>query len=395
MKRIVFAFLILSLLLPLSCKKEKKNTYVPPPLPKVTVQTPEIKDVTLYLNLTGRTAAIEKVDIVARVKGFLEKIHFKDGDMVKKGDLLYTIDAREYIAALHKAEADLLKAKSSLTFAKNDLDRREKAFKEHAVSELDYLRAKAEYDKAKAAVAAAQAKVEEARLNLSFTKIYSPINGKASMSLVDKGNLVGASGPTLLTTIVSLDPIHAYFNLNERDVARYLRRASEKATPKNIDKIRPKKKILVDLALATEEGYPHQGKLDYVDNRVDANTGTLQARAVFPNKDLTIIPGFFAKIRIPISIQKNALLVPERAIGLDQVGPYVLVVGPDDKVVRKDIKIGPKIGIYRLVQKGLQKEDRVIIEGILFARPGEKVQPVAPEVQTKEKHDKSIKIPNG
>ncbi len=385
-KRLGLLFLIgLFLSQPLACKK-KENKYAPPPPPKVTVAPPKVQDVTVYLHMAGRTAAISKVDIVARVKGYLEKIYFKDGDIVKKGQLLFTIDPKEYINALHMAEAELLNAKSALSFAKNDLERREKAYEKRAVSELDYLKSKAEYDKAKAQVAAAEAKVEEAKLNLSYTKIVSPITGKTSRHLMDTGNLVGASGPTVLTTVVSLNPIYAYFNINERDVARYLRRRSEEWKKENMPegKIRPKKVVPVELALATEENYPHKGKLDYVDNRVDPNTGTLQARAMFPNDDLTIIPGFFAKIRIPDRVEKNALLVPERAISLDQVGRYLYAVGADDKVVRKDIKIGPQVRTLRVVEKGLKKDDRVIVEGILRARPGEKVQPVLAKENTGE-----------
>ena len=376
-------FLLAGLLLffaPLGCKK-KENKYVPPPPPKVVVAPPKVQDVTIYLHLTGRTAAINKVDIVARVRGFLEKIYFKDGDIVKKGQLLFTIDPGEYIAALHMAEADLLNAKSALNFAKNDLERREKAYERRAVSELDYLRSKAEYDKAKAQVAAAEAKLEEARLNLSYTKITSPITGKTSRHLVDAGNLVGAKGPTTLTTVVSLNPIYAYFNINERDVARYLRkRAKEiKKDASEPGKIRPKRKVLVELALATEKGYPHKGKLDYVSNQINPSTGTLQARAVFPNNNLTLLPGFFAKIRIPDRVEKDALLVPERAIGLDQVGHYLYVVGAGNKVARRDIKIGTLVGTMRVVEKGLKKDDRVVVEGILRARPGEVVQPITRE----------------
>ncbi len=371
---------LLLFLSPLGCKK-KENKFVPPPPPKVVVANPKVQDVTIYIKVTGRTAAISKVDIVARVKGFLEKIYFKDGNIVQKGQLLFTIDPREYIAALHMAEADLLNAKSALDFAKNDLERREKAYERKAVSELDYLRSKAEYNKAEAQVAAAKAKVEEAKLNLSYTKIMSPITGKTSRHLVDVGNLVGASGPTTLTTVVSLNPIYAYFNINERDVARYLEKRAKDLKKEGgpQGKIRPKRKVLVELALATEEGYPHKGKLDYVSNQIDPNTGTLQARAVFPNDDLTLVPGFFAKIRIPDRVEKDALLVPERAIGLDQVGHYLYVVGAGNKVERRDIKIGTLVGTMRVVEKGLKKEDRVVVEGILRARPGEVVQPIMRE----------------
>jgi len=393
-KRLVFLFLMgLFLSQPLACKK-KENKYAPPPPPKVTVMLPEIQDVTVYLYMTGRTAAINKVDIVARVRGYLEKIYFKDGEIVKKGQLLFTIDPREYIATLHKSEADLLNAKSSLNFAKNDLDRREKAYRKKAVSELDYLRAKAEYDKAKAAVAAAEANVEEAKLNLSYTRIHAPITGKTSRHLIDAGNLVGASGPTVLTTVVSLNPIYAYFNINERDVARYLRKVAKEGRKEG--KVRPKRIVPVNLALATEKGYLHEGKLDYVDNRVDPNTGTLQARAVFPNDDRTIVPGFFAKIRIPDRVERKALLAPERAIGLDQVGRYLYVVGQDNKVRRRDIKTGPLVGTMRVIEKGLKKDERVIVEGILRVRPGVKVQPVVfekKEITEKPAIDKTQEKP--
>jgi len=348
----------------------QKNEFVPPPPPKVTVAHPVVRDVTTYNNFTGKTDSVASVEIRARVQGWLEKIHFADGAVVRKGDLLFTIDPREYEAAVQQAEADLLNAKTALAFAENDLARREKAFAENAISELDLLRSRADRDRALATVAGAEARLEKAKINLSYCEIRSPITGKTSRHRVDIGNLVGAGEPTLLTTVVQIKPIYAYFNVSERDVARYLQISSsapkEHTRGSDLD-------VPVELGVATEEGYPHKGTLSFVDNRVDPETGTMQARAVFPNEEILLLPGMFSRIRIPSTVIQDALLVPEIATAQDQQGRYVLVVNEKNVVERRGVEIGSKEGELVVILKGLGPDDRVVVNGLLNARPGSEV----------------------
>jgi len=350
----------------------KKNAFVPPPPPKVMVANPVVRNVTAYHQFTGKTAAVASVEIRARVQGWLEKIHFHDGQIVHKGEVLFTIDSRPYEAEVQQAQADLLTAKTALAFAENDLARREKAYKEQAISELDLLRSRAERDKAAAGVAAAQARLETARINLDYCTIRSPITGKTSRRLVDVGNLVGAGEPTLLTTVVQISPIYAYFNVSERDVARYLKQSSalRKEGKRGIDM-----EVPVELGVATEEGFPHRGVLDYVDNTVDPETGTMEARAHFPNDGFLLMAGMFSRIRIPARVLEDALLVPEVATAQDQQGRYVLVVDEKNVVERRGITVGPKEGELVVVLKGLEPDDRVIVNGLLNARPGTEVTP--------------------
>ncbi len=356
----------------------RKNEFAPPPPPKVMVAHPVVRDVTTYADFTGKTDSVASVEVRARVQGWLQEIHFEDGDMVRRGDLLFTIDPREYEAAVQQAEADLLNAKTALAFAENDLARREKAFAENAISELDLLRSRADRDRALAAVAAAEARLEKAKISLSYCEIRSPITGKTSRRRVDVGNLVGAGEPTLLTTVVKIAPIYAYFNVSERDVARYLVAASQEHRQggRGTDRAVP-----VELGVATEEGYPHRGRLDFVDNRVDPETGTMQARAVFPNREILLLPGMFARIRIPTAVLEGALLIPEIATGQDQQGRYVLVVGAGNVVERRGIRVGSKEGDFVVVLEGLRPDDRVVVNGLLNARPGAEVTPELTEIR--------------
>jgi len=350
----------------------KKNTFVPPPPPKVTVARPVVRDVTDYAHFTGKTAAVASVEIRARVQGWIQERRFHDGQVVHKGDVLFIIDPRPYQAEVQQAKADLLNAKTGLAFAENDLARREKAYKEHAISELDLLRSRAERDKAAAAVAAAQARLETAKINLDYCTVRSPITGKTSRRLVDVGNLVGAGEPTLLTTVVQIDPIYAYFNVSERDVARYLHATAplRKEGKRGRDMATP-----VELGVATEEGYPHRGTLDYVDNQVDPETGTMQARALIPNGEFLLLPGMFSRLRIPVDVLKDALLAPEIATAQDQQGRYVLVVNAKNVVERRGIKVGPKEGELVVILEGLKPDDRVVVNGLMNARPGAEVTP--------------------
>jgi len=358
----VFLIPVLLLLVGLSgCTQ--KNTFVPPPPPKVTATLPLQKDVTAYKIFTGKTASVASVEIRTRVQGWIEKRHFEDGQVVRKGDVLFTIDSRPYEAEVQQAQADVLTAQTALAFAENDLARREKAFAEQAISELDLLSSRAERDKAAAGLAAAKARLETARINLDYCTIRSPITGKTSRRLADVGNLVGAGESTLLTTVVQINPVYVYFSISERDVARYLGGTTELHQSGKSEASVP-----VEIAVADEQGFPHPGKMDFVDNSIDPETGTMQARAVVPNDRFLMVPGMFARIRIPAKKLPGALLVPEYATAQDQQGRYLLVAGKGNVVERRGVEIGPKEGEFVVILSGLEKADRVIVNGLLNAR---------------------------
>jgi len=373
--------LALGLLAVLAAGCGQKNEFVPPPPPKVAVANPVVRNVTRYANFTGKTASVASVEIRARVQGWLQKRHFEDGQLVRKGEVLFTIDPREYEAAVQQAEAELLNAKTALAFAENDLARREKAFAENAISELDLLRSRAERDKALARVAAAEAELEKARISLSYCTIRTPITGKTSRRLVDVGNLVGAGEPTLLTTVTQIVPIFAYFNVSERDVNRLLQHMAELRETLGTDVLsNPGDTVPVELGTATEAGYPHHGTLDFVDNRVDPETGTMEARALFPNHDVLLLPGIFVRIRVPSEEMEDALLIPEAATAMDQQGRYVLVVNERNVVERRSITVGPREGELVVALEGLSPDDRVVVNGLLNARPGSEVTPEKTEI---------------
>lgn len=348
-----------------------KEKYVAPPPPEVTVSQPQKRDVTEYVDFTGTTQAEKSVEIRARVEGFLQSIDFTPASMVKKGDLLFVIDPKPFKAKLDQALADLATAKAQLQLADATLVRKERAFKQRAVSEVEVIQARAEKAKARAAIEAAKASVETAQINLGYTSIHAPIDGRISRNLVDVGNLVGSGQATLLTSIVKDDPIYVYFSIAENVLLQFIRKHREyEAAP---DKM---KDPVVYIGLANEKGYPHKGLADYIDNRVDPQTGTIQVRAVFPNSDHMLVPGLFARVRIPVDTLKDALLVPEQALGSDQGGRYLLVVNDQNTVEYRKVELGSKEGSMQVIKTGLKPEDRVIIKGLQRVRPGSKVKPV-------------------
>ncbi|MEA2116442.1 MAG: efflux RND transporter periplasmic adaptor subunit [Thermodesulfobacteriota bacterium] len=370
------AVAVLTVIFLIGCQKEKLQAPPPKP-PEVTVAKPVVKDVTNYVYFTGYTEARKSVELRARVEGFLESFYFKPGELVKKGDLLFVIDPKPFEAKMAQAQADLLTRQAELKLAKASLQRKESAFKEKAVSELAVLEARAERSKAEAKVLGAEAVLTESKLELSYTRIHAPESGRISRNLVDTGNLVGAGGDkTLLTNIVNYDPIYSYFNVDERSLMLYKKHNRKKSlntatgdTP-------------VFLALEGDKGYPRQGVADYMDNKVDLATGTIQARAVFANEDLFIVPGLFAKIRIPYQEKEDALLIPDAALSADQRGRYLLTVNDENIVEYKPVEIGALVEGLRVITKGITAEDRVVVKGIQRARPG---SPVAPEEEGKKK----------
>jgi len=356
------------------CKGKKEAA---PPPPAVTVATPVEKNVQTYGEFTGYTAAVESVDIRARVKGFLNKVAFEDAAVVKKGDLLFIIEQDPYKAQCDQTKAELESAEAELERAQIDLKRVEKAAKTNAVSQEEVTNRRAQRDIAAAAVAEEKAKLEQARLNLGYTKVRSPIDGKVSRRLVDEGNLVGAGENTLLTTVVTMAPIYVYFDVDERKLIEGLKRS-----PGAFDS---KKDYPFYVGLDTEEGYPHKGVLDYISNIVDQNTGTITARGILPNKEKELYPGMFARVRVPAKIASDALLVREKAIGTDLGGKYLYIVKSDNTVDQRCVELGPLDGEMRVISKGIKKGERYIVDGLQFARPG---LPVTPK---KEKEKPSAK----
>lgn len=350
---------------------EDKNVYQPPPPPKVTVAKPEVRSVPEYLEFTGNTAAIETVKLVARVEGYLEKLHFQDGQRVKKGDLLFTIQQTQYDAGVEQAQGKVEAAKSKLDYAEREFKRYSGLFAKNAAAATDVDNWRFQRDSAIAELDIAQASLINAKLNLSYTTVRAPFDGRMGRHLVDPGNLVGTGGEnTQLAEINRIDPIYVYFTINERDLLRV--REQNQAQVKTGDQ--PKGKPL-SLGLVNEDGYPHKGGLDFTAISVDPGTGTLQVRGIFPNPNFELLPGLFARVRGQIGETKDALVVPAEAVGFDQLGNYVLTVDDKNVVARKTVETGPLFDNGRVIRTGLSKDDRVIVNGLLRAIPGREVTP--------------------
>jgi RND family efflux transporter MFP subunit len=347
----------------------------PPPQPQVTVSQPLAREVTEWDEYTGRLEAVESVDVRARVSGYLQSIHFTDGATVKKGALLFVIDPRPYQAELDRAKAALEQAIARFERTQKDFARAQQLVRSRAISQEEVDTRSADQREAQEAVQAARAAVEAARLNVEFTQVRAPISGRISRHLVTEGNLIngGTGDSTLLTTIVSLDPIYGYFEVDERSYLKYThlwRNGTNGTRPASRNG-----KIPVYLGLANETGFPHQGHLDFIDNRLDPNTGTMTGRAIFPNPDLALVPGLFARTRLQGSSRYEALLIPDEAIGSDQTQRFVLVVNDQNTVEYRQVKPGPMIDGLRVIRNGLRPEEWVIVNGVQRVRPGAKVAP--------------------
>lgn len=346
--------------------------------PPVTVAQPLQKTLTEWDEYTGRFDAIDTVEVRARVSGYLTEVRFRDGDTVKKGDLLFVIDPRPFRRALDQALAELNQAKIRANFTLRDLERARPLVRRGNLSEQVFDERQRAAREAAAAVQAAEARVKTAQLNVDFTQIRAPITGRASRRLVSVGNAIngGASNATLLTTIVSLDPIHFYFDVNEAAFLKYVRLSHNGSRPSSRD--RPN---AVRLALKDEKGFPHKGFVDFIDNRIDRGTGTMRGRAVFRNPDQLFTPGLFGRIRLVGSAEYKALLLPDAAINTDQANRFVYVVGDDGTVLYRQVTLGPLVDGLRVVRTGLKPTDRVIISGIQRARTGAKVTPKRGKVE--------------
>lgn len=360
---LIFTLLIMGTLFT-GCKKE--NTYSPPPPAKVTVNKPIQKNVTNYLEFTGITEAMDSVEIRPRVEGYLEKVMFKPGSFVKKGDLLFVIDQRPYKAKLGEAKAQLAIEISKLNAAEATFQRMEMAYKERAVSEVSVIQARADVEVAKAAIKSAKAAVQTAELDLSYTTIHTPISGRIDRNLVDAGNLIGSGENTLLATIIKDESIYVYFNVNERDIidSDLLNGETDSSD--------------IYLGLLNKD-FSHKGKIDYINNRVNPETGNIQVRGVFENSKNSILPGMFANIKIPEKTVKNALLVPDQIVGRDQQGYYLLAVNSENIVEYRHIEIGDLIDGMRVIKSGIKPNDSIIVKGIQMAYPGREVSPIDEE----------------
>jgi len=353
------------------CKPEKP-ALAPVKPPVVSIAMPVVKSVAEYAEFTGRTSAVNTVEVRARVGGFLNSVDFKDGSLVKEGDVLFQIDPRPFQAAVDQAKAELSKANAVLDKAKVDWERIDKLYKANNASIIEWSTNKAARDAAIAAVDAAKANLEIQELNLGWTKVTAPIAGRAGRRLVDIGNLItgGTSMATPLTTIVSVDPMYAYFDVDERtmlDIQQRIREHKFKGARES--------DVPLELGLANESGFPHKGSVDFVNNRVDPNTGTLQVRGEFPNSDAALTDGLFVRVRFVLARDTDAILVLERAIIQDQSTNFVYVVDAQNKVQARPIVRGPQQGPLRVVSGGLKPDEWVIVNGAQRVRPGVIVDP--------------------
>lgn len=367
---------LIAIFVSMSACDQKQNTFVPPPPPNVAVSQPAQQTVTDYLYLTGNTQAVDQVQLVARVEGFLTGIHFKDGDYVNKGDLLFLIEEDVYQSKVRQAEGQLAAVQARLLRASQEYDRQLTLFKQNAAAKAEVEKWKAERDAEQAKIVEANANLELARINLGYTRVTAPFAGRMDRHLVTAGNLVGAGGSTALANITCMDPIYAYFTLNERDLIRIMEKMPEQAQMPNRQKT-----VSVFAGITDTEGYPIDGRLDFVSTSLDPNTGTILMRAVFSNPRgpsglPRLVPGMFMRLRIPIAVREKALLIPERALGVDQSGRYLLVVNDQNMVDQRPVNVGANVNGMRVIEKGLQADEWVVVGGIQRARPGTKVAPV-------------------
>ncbi len=370
--RIALPVLAIGILVLFLANRGGKAAPPPPPPQAVTVAPVEQRELVEWDEFTGRTEPVESVEIRPRVSGYIQEVRFQSGQLVKKGDVLFVIDPRWHQAAFDKLEAEAGLAKVQSENAKRESDRSEQLLATRAISTVEADARVARFQEARAALLAAQAARDSAKLDLDYTQVRAPIDGRVSRALLTEGNYVsGESGTgSLLTTLVSVNPVYVYADIDEDSLLKFNRLAQAKKIEMNGDG-----KIPVELQLADETDFPHHGFIESFDNRVGPNTGSILLRAVFPNDDGRIVPGLFARIRVPLSERYPALLVTERAIGTDQAQKYVLTVTATNTVAYQAVTLGPAVDGKRIVRSGLQPGEKIIVNGLERVRPGMPVSP--------------------
>jgi membrane fusion protein, multidrug efflux system len=363
------AFLLVMANLLAGCDSQQAASSAPPP-PPVTVSRPLQKTITEWDEYTGRFTPLASVEVRARVSGFIDTVHFKDGQIVKQGDLLFVIDPRPYRLAVEQSAGDLERAKAKLDIATADVERAIPLARSQTLTERELDTRRSTQRDAAGQVGAAKATLSQAKLNLEWTEVRAPLAGRISDTRVDAGNLIsgGQTGATLLTVIVSIDPIRFVFDASESDYLRYVRLRVAGASGPRRDLENP-----VFVRLADESDFTHPGRMDFVDNVLNPRTGTIRGRAVFDNKDGVLIPGYFGRLRL-FGGEHEALLVPDSAIASDQASKIVFTVADDGTVGTKRIEIGPIVEGLRVIRSGLAPADRIVIDGVQRARPGAKVK---------------------
>lgn len=355
------------------CQKPGAQSAAQPPPPQVTVAPVEQQELVEWDEFTGRTEAVEMVDVRSRVSGHIKEVQFQSGQLVKQGDVLFLIDPRWHQAAFDQREAEFLQAKVRMENAEREAARTALLLERKAISAEEADQRQARYNEAKAGLLAAEAARDFARLDLEYSEVRAPIDGRVSRAYVTAGNYVSglAGAATLLTTIVSVDPIYVYADMDENALLRFNALDQAGKLARN-----PDGSVPVELQLADEEGFPHRGSIESFDNRLDAQTGSIVLRAVFPNPGSRAVPGLFARIRIPASAKAPALLVDENAIGTDQAQKFVLTLTSTNTTAYRPVKLGPLVNGKRVVRDGLQAGEKIVVNGLARVRPGMPVTPV-------------------
>src|SRR5438477_5121266 len=351
----------------------RPNAQQSPPPPTVTVAPPERRDMIEWDEFTGRTEAVESVEVRPRVSGYIQEVRFQSGQLVSKGDVLFVIDPRWHQAEFDRRQAEFEQARVRLDNARREADRTPQLLANKAISIEESDARQARHQEAKAALQAAQAALDSARLDLEYTQVRAPIDGRVSRALLTEGNYVSgvAGATTVLTTLVSVDPIYVYADIDENSLLKFNALAQARKLETN-----GAGKIPVELQLADERDFPHRGYIESFDNHLNPNTGSILLRAVFPNTDGRVVPGLFARIRVPLSDRHPALLVEERAIGTDQAQKFVLALTSTNTVAYRSVKLGPAVQGKRIVRAGLAEGDKIVVNGLQRVRPG---MPVAPQ----------------